>query len=213
MNKRTYSRVDNLLIQLQRGLTTLGASPVGGRESPAAGVTGADLTASEKKLSAELMRVNHAGEICAQALYYGQMAMAKDPVIQETLAKAAEEETDHLAWTEQRLKELNSHTSYLNFFWYSQSFLIGMAAGLAGDGLSLGFVEETERQVTQHLEGHLHRLPEKDLKSRKIVAQMRKDEQRHGQAAARAGAKPLPELLKLLMSFQAKILTCVAAKV
>jgi len=156
------------------------------------------------------MRVNHAGEICAQALYFGQMAMARSPEVYQTLEAAAEEETDHLAWTAQRLQELQSHRSYLNAFWYLQAYLIGLAAGLAGDRWSLGFIEETEQQVTHHLEGHLCRLPLADTKSRKIIAQMRIDEQRHGKTAAQAGARPLPKPIKLLMAAQAKVMTTLA---
>lgn len=212
MNKRSYSKLDQILIQLERGLTTVCAELPSQRPNPAAEISEPLLNDAERSASAELMRVNHAGEVCAQALYYGQMAMARSQYVHDELAKAAAEETDHLAWTAQRLTELNSHRSYLNFFWYSQAYLIGLAAGIAGDRWSLGFIEETERQVTHHLNGHLNRLPEKDLKSRKIVTQMREDEKRHGQSAAHAGAKSLPKLIKRLMTCQAKIMTCVAAK-
>ncbi len=213
MNKRSYSTLDQLLIQLERGLTTVCTELQGQRPNPATHLEEPALTESERQLSAELMRVNHSGEICAQALYYGQMAMARNPLIQDALAKAASEETDHLAWTAQRLKELGTHHSYLNFFWYSQAYLIGLIAGIAGDKWSLGFVEETERQVTRHLNGHLRRFPAKDLKSRKIITQMREDEQRHGQSAADAGAVPLPKLIKFFMSMQAKVMTTTAAKI
>src|SRR5262249_50668265 len=150
-------------------------------------------------------------EICAQALYYGQMTAARSSSTADTLAQAAREETDHLAWTAQRLQELGSHTSYLNFFWYSQAYLIGLIAGMIGDRWSLGFIEETERQVARHLSGHLSQLPAKDIKSRKIVAQMREDEQHHGQTAARAGAIPLPAFIKYAMALQSKIMIIAAS--
>jgi len=212
MNKRIYSHFDRLLIQLQRGLTTVGAQVHSRRAYPAADIVDTALTDRERRQSGELMRVNHTGEVCAQALYYGQMAMAHSSIIYKTLEQAAEEETDHLAWTLQRLRELGAHPSYLNLFWYTQSYVIGLLAGIAGDRWSLGFIEETERQVTRHLDGHLGRLPTQDLKSRQIVAQMRDDEQRHGHTAARAGARPLPKFIQRLMTFQAKIMTMLAAK-
>lgn len=215
MNKqgqRNYSPLDYVLIQLQRGLITLCANPVAERPNPAAGMMEPSLTVVQRQTSGELMRVNHSGEVCAQALYYGQMAMARTPLIHDVLERAAAEETDHLAWTAQRLQELGTHRSYLNAFWYSQAYLIGLLAGLAGDRWSLGFVEETERQVSRHLDGHLNRLPVNDSKSRKIVAKMRDDEQRHGQTAAQAGAAPLPDWIKILMSLQAKVMTLTAAK-
>lgn len=213
MDKRSYSKLDLLLIQIERGLSTVCASLPPRRPSPAAGIAEPPLTQTEKRASSEMMRVNHTGEICAQALYYGQMTMARSPMIHQILERAASEETDHLAWTAQRLQELSSHPSYLNFFWYSQSYLLGLVAGIAGDRWSLGFIEETEQQVTRHLDGHLNRLPVKDDKSRKIIAQMREDEQRHAQTAAQAGGAPLPGFIKLLMSWQAKVMTVTAAKI
>jgi 3-demethoxyubiquinol 3-hydroxylase len=213
MNKRGYSIMDRLLIQFQNGLNSLCTEAHSQRPNPAAGLKEPLLTAGERRLSGELMRVNHTGEICAQALYYSQMAVAKNRLVEETLAKAAEEETDHLAWTAQRLKELNAHPSYLNFFWYGQAYLIGLAAGLSGDGKSLGFVEETERQVSRHLDKHLDRIPARDLKSRAIIQQMRADEQRHGQNASQAGAVSLPFIIKLIMTLQAKVMTITAAKI
>lgn len=212
MNKRSYSPCDRLLIQLERGLTTLCAGLPSRRPNPAADIPEPPLTETQRRTSGELMRVNHTGEICAQALYYGQMTAARSSFTEAALAQAASEETDHLHWTAQRLQELGSHRSYLNFFWYSQAYLIGLIAGMAGDRWSLGFIEETERQVARHLSGHLNRLPVNDVKSRKIVAQMHEDEQRHGQTAAGAGAAPLPEFIKYCMAFQAKIMTVIAAK-
>jgi 3-demethoxyubiquinol 3-hydroxylase len=213
MNKRSYSLLDQCLIQLERGLSTVCTILPGRRPNPAADLAEPLLTSAERRASSELMRVNHTGEVCAQALYYGQMAMARSPVIRQALEHAAAEETDHLAWTAQRLQELSSHRSYLNFFWYSQAYLLGLIAGLTGDRWSLGFIEETEQQVTRHLDGHLSRLPANDDKSRKIVTQMRADEQRHAQAAAKAGGAPLPAIIKFLMTLQAKVMTLTAAKV
>lgn len=211
MDKRQFSKLDQVLIQIERGLTTLCTDLHSQRPYPAANIGEPLLTPDERRTSSSLMRVNHAGEICAQALYFGQMAMARSATVHDTLATAAEEETDHLAWTAQRLQELNSHQSYLSPFWYSQAYLIGLLAGFAGDRWSLGFIEETERQVTRHLDGHLGRLPSADTKSRKIVAQMREDEQHHGKAAAQAGANPLPSPIKRLMAMQAKVMTTIAA--
>lgn len=211
MNKRSYSSLDRLFIQLERGLTTVCASLPPNRPSPAANLSEPILNETQRRISGELMRVNHSGEVCAQALYYGQMTLTRSPIIHDALAEAAAEETDHLAWITQRLQELGAHRSYLNFFWFSQAYLIGLVAGIAGDRWSLGFVEETERQVTRHLEGHLRRLPAPDVKSRAIVTQMREDEQRHGQTALQAGSANLPRWIKRLMSAQAKVMTTIAA--
>ena len=138
MDKRSYSKLDQLLIQIERGLSTVCANLPPARPNPAAGMSEPPLTQTERRASSEMMRVNHTGEICAQALYYGQMAMARSPLIRQILEQAASEETDHLAWTAQRLQELSSHRSYLNFFWYSQAYLLGLIAGIAGDRWSLG---------------------------------------------------------------------------
>lgn len=177
------------------------------RPNPAEAVPDANLSDDDRQHSAGLMRVNHTGEVCAQALYRGQMVVARQPATRDMLAHACEEEIDHLAWTHDRLIELDSHRSYLNVFWYSHAFLIGLLAGLAGDRISLGFIEETEHQVGEHLTGHLGRLPAEDQKSRAIVAQMREDEARHGASAAQAGAAPLPDLVKGVMRLQAKVMT------
>jgi 3-demethoxyubiquinol 3-hydroxylase len=213
MKSRNYSPLDRLLIQVEHGLTALCTQTQSRRPNPAGEMEEPILTEAQRRASSELMRVNHTGEICAQALYEGQMAMARSPTIAQALAQAAAEETDHLAWTAHRLKELHSRPSYLNFFWYAHAYLIGLAAGMIGDSWSLGFIEETERQVTRHLDNHLNRLPAADTKSRQIIAQMREDEQRHGNTAADAGAKPLPAGIKWLMSLQAKVMTVTAAKI
>jgi ubiquinone biosynthesis monooxygenase Coq7 len=159
------------------------------------------------------MRVNHVGEVCAQALYQSQKLVARNPEIREMLDHSAQEEMDHLAWCETRLQELGSHTSYLNPIWYAGSFAIGLAAGLAGDKWSLGFVAETEKQVENHLESHLEKLPKDDQRSRAIVDQMRIDEIIHGQAAKDAGGVNLPEPVQKIMQVISKIMTTTAYKI
>jgi ubiquinone biosynthesis monooxygenase Coq7 len=175
---------------------------------------GAALTDSEKRESAALMRVNHVGEVCAQALYTGQMLASRDPALRAQLMEASREETDHLAWTLQRLRELNDRPSLLNPLWYAGAFAIGFAAGkLGGDRLSLGFVVETENQVEAHLNGHMAQLPAGDTASRAIVAQMKDDEVAHARMAQHAGAVPLPGVVKSMMKAAAKVMTTVAHRV
>jgi ubiquinone biosynthesis monooxygenase Coq7 len=159
------------------------------------------------------MRVNHVGEVCAQALYQSQKILARSPETRAMLDHAAQEEMDHMAWCEERLSELGSHTSYLNPLWYAGSFGIGLLAGLAGDRWSLGFVAETEKQVEKHLNSHLETLPQTDLRSRAIVDQMRMDEIEHGQSALDAGGQPLPEPIKKIMAGASKIMTTAAYKI
>ena len=171
------------------------------------------LDAAERKHAAGLMRVNHVGEVCAQALYQSQKLVARNPEIQEMLDHSGQEEMDHLAWCETRLQELGSHTSYLNPLWYAGSFAIGFAAGLAGDRWSLGFVAETEKQVENHLESHLETLPKEDQRSRAIVDQMRLDEIAHGQAAKNAGGANLPEPIQKIMQTISKVMTTTAYKI
>jgi len=168
---------------------------------------------AEKQHVAGLMRVDHAGEVCAQALYQGQAFTAKLPDIRAKMEEAAEEEMDHLAWCQGRLNELNSHTSYLNPFWYGGSFILGALAGLAGDKWSLGFVAETERQVERHLEDHLGQLPLKDEKSRAILEQMKEDEAQHSTVAMEMGAATLPEPVQWLMGKMSKIMTTLAYRI
>ncbi|MFI4962480.1 MAG: 2-polyprenyl-3-methyl-6-methoxy-1,4-benzoquinone monooxygenase [Legionellales bacterium] len=177
------------------------------RVSPAEGLAEADIPWSKKKHIAGLMRVNHAGEVCAQALYQGQALTAHCPHIKEQMSQAAAEETDHLAWCEQRLYELGSKTSILNPIWYSGSFLIGALAGLAGDSISLGFVAETERQVSDHLLGHLKSMPIDDKKTRLILERMQDDEEHHAQAAVQAGAVAFPFVIKQIMRTLSKLMT------
>lgn len=171
------------------------------------------LNPEERAHSAGLMRINHVGEVCAQALYQSQKILAKDPKTRALLDQAASEEMDHIAWCEERLKELDSRPSLLNPLWYFGSFGIGILAGLAGDRWSLGFVVETEKQVERHLDDHLEKLPEADLRSRAIVEQMRIDEIEHGTSAIEAGGQELPDPIKAIMSAASKVMTTTAYKI
>lgn len=207
---RRYSRLDRILIEAERALSTsIGAPPTAQRPSPAH-TPPAALAEAERRHAAGLMRVNHAGEVCAQALYFGQAAVARDPATREALLHAALEEGDHLAWCKQRLDELGSHASLLNPLWYGGSYAIGLAAGLAGDGYNLGFVVETERQVEAHLGEHLQRLPDADARSREILTQMQADEVAHGQSAMDAGARELPPPLPSLMRAVSALMKAIA---
>lgn len=200
------------LIAADAALKTLGGSARAQRARPAAfGAT--ELSPAERSLSGALMRVNHVGEVCAQALYQAQALTARSQALRDQMAAAAREETDHLAWTEQRLRELGDRPSLLNPLWYAGAFALGLAAGRAGDAWSLGFVVETERQVEEHLAGHLSRLPERDLASRAIVAQMKDDEVQHGRAAQQAGATEMPLALRLAMRLAARVMTSTARRI
>jgi len=203
--------IDQIFSAADAALKTLSASARADRPCPAA--TGGALSAPERRLSGALMRVNHVGEVCAQALYQAQALTARTPALRKQMAAAAREETDHLAWTEQRLRELDGRTSWLNPLWYAGAFTLGLAAGRAGDAWSLGFVVETERQVEQHLASHLSRLPAGDAASRAIVAQMKDDEAQHGRAAEQAGAATLPLPLRLAMRLAAKVMTTTAHRI
>lgn len=193
-------------MQFDGALNTVLAVQFSSRPNPADGVTEHDLSSAEKRQSQGFMRVNHTGEVCAQALYRGQLVFAQDDKTAAMLQQAAIEETDHLAWTHQRLQELDTHRSYLNFFWYMNSFCMGMLAAKLGDQWSLGFVEETEKQVSAHLTDHLHQLSTADLRSRAIVEQMRHDEEHHGAQAKAAGASELPIIVRTLMSLHAWVM-------
>jgi ubiquinone biosynthesis monooxygenase Coq7 len=213
--------LDPLLITADRALRALfaaphAARPVPGAADPAregAAVAGqaagdaATLSEAERRESAGLMRVNHSGEVAAQALYHGQSALSRKPATQAFLLKAAREEADHLAWCDERLRELGSRPSLLAPLWYAGSFTIGAAAAVLGDRASLGFVSETERQVEGHLTGHLSRLPASDLRSRAIVSAMRDDEVAHGAAARAAGGVELPGPVRALMRATARVMT------
>jgi ubiquinone biosynthesis monooxygenase Coq7 len=201
------SPVDDLLAATDRALRTLAATPAALRPSPAHGLSGAELTPEETREAAALMRVNHVGEVCAQALYDAQAVAARSPELRAMFERAAREETDHLAWTEQRIRELGGRTSLLNPLWYGGAFAIGLAAARLGDRASLGFMAETERQVEQHLQGHLDRLPDADMPSRAIVEQMKDDEVRHAETAADLGAAALPLPIRLAMRLAARVMT------
>lgn len=205
---RNYSRLDELIMQVDHGIRSLfTALPPPSRTYPGDAHEETSLSAQERRHAAGLMRVNHSGEICAQALYQGQAVAARLEDVRDKMAQAALEEQDHLAWCARRISELDSHTSYSDPFWYITSFMLGVLAGFAGDQWSLGFVVETERQVVEHLTQHLEQLPQQDEKSRAIVLRMREDEERHATVALQAGAEELPGLIKILMRFTAKLMT------
>ncbi len=205
--ERHYSLADQLCLGFDQLLRALGDNPkTTGRDYPGGEEKGPELSPKEKKEAASLMRVNHAGEICAQALYHGQALGSRGSETGAQLRQAAIEEGDHLAWCNQRLVELGSHTSYLNPLWYAGSFCIGLTAGLAGDRWSLGFLAETEKQVVKHLSGHLQRLPEKDEKSIKILRQMQRDEERHREEAVHLGGVTLPGWVRRGMSWVSRIM-------
>jgi ubiquinone biosynthesis monooxygenase Coq7 len=206
-------KLDDLIVAFDRALRTLGAASVSGRPYPAERVELAELSDTDKAHSAGLMRVNHSGEVCAQALYSGQALTSSNQSLRQQLEMAAREETEHLAWTERRLDELGSHTSWLNPLWYAGSFAMGAIAGIAGDRWNLGFLSETERQVEQHLGSHLERLPEADARSRAVVAQMRNDEAGHAQMAEEHGATRLPLPLRAAMRVTAKVMTTAAYRI
>lgn len=197
---------DTILSELDNALRTLFATAHAGKPVPGEDLP-TELTEEEQKLSTRLMRVDHAGEVCAQALYRGQIAVARDTRVRTLLERAANEETEHLAWTEQRLSELGGRKSVLNPLWYFNSFAIGVVSGLTGDRWSLGFLAETERQVEQHLQGHLQRLPAQDQRSRAIVEQMKQDEAGHATSARRQGAAKLPAPARAAMKLFARIMT------
>ncbi|MBS0426725.1 MAG: 2-polyprenyl-3-methyl-6-methoxy-1,4-benzoquinone monooxygenase [Proteobacteria bacterium] len=207
--------LDSFLAAADSALRTLFATHHASRTQPLpmTGGPSVPLSIPEKREAGALMRVNHVGEVCAQALYTAQAATTRDPKLRQQLLKAADEETDHLAWTRQRLDALGAHTSRLNPFWYAGAFTLGMVAGRLGDQWSLGFVAETERQVEAHLDGHLDRLPPGDPASRAVVLQMKEDEARHAQWATNAGAADLPPPVKALMRLAARVMTTVAHRI
>ncbi len=207
------TRVDTLIASVDNALRTLAGAVHAARPNPAAAGPPAALGVDDRRRSGALMRVNHVGEICAQALYQAQALTARTPALRQQMLQAAREETDHLAWTQQRLAELGSHASWLNPLWYAGAFGIGLVAGRLGDAMSLGFVVETERQVEQHLAGHLDRLPAGDARSRAIVEAMQHDERRHADAAAAVGAAALPAPVRWAMRGAARVMTTVAHRV
>ncbi len=211
-NCRTYSRTDQAIIGFSRLLDTAMPSNSHPAVRPFPGGAGDDdaLSDEERRRSGRYMRVNHVGEVCAQALYRSQALTARDAHVRERMRHAAAEENDHLAWCEQRIEELGARKSLLNPLWSIGAFTIGGIAGMAGDQWSLGFVAETERQVVAHLEDHLGKLPEKDTRSREVVAQMKKDEHQHAETAVAAGAAELPPPVKGLMRLAAGVMTSTA---
>jgi ubiquinone biosynthesis monooxygenase Coq7 len=206
MDTRSFSPIDRLFGEIDKAIKVLTVTAHAVREAPAA-PEGESLTEAERRLSARLMRVNHSGEVAAQALYQGQASTSRDPEIETALRLAAAEENDHLAWCELRLAELGGRTSALNPLWYAGSFALGAAAGALGRGWGLGFVEETERQVESHLQGHMQRLKPADERSRAILEQMMHDEMRHGAMAATLGATPLPWGLRMAMRLTSRLMT------
>ena len=208
MNKRQLTPIDRLLASANNALRTV-AAPAGrsARANPAAHIIDADLDPRQKRHAAGLMRINHAGEVAAQALYQGHATVARDKHVEAQMQHAADEEFDHLAWCEQRINELGEGVSKLSPFWYAGAYAIGAASGILGDKWSLGFIAETERQVCAHLDSHLESLPAEDVKSRAIVEQMRDEEEEHGESARDAGAAELPAPVKRLMRMTAKVMT------
>ncbi|MDP1567059.1 MAG: 2-polyprenyl-3-methyl-6-methoxy-1,4-benzoquinone monooxygenase [Polaromonas sp.] len=202
--------MDTLLNAADSALRTLFARPHASRHCPTVAAQAMELTGAEKALAGALMRVNHVGEVCAQALYASQALSTQDPVLRQHFLEASKEEGDHLAWTRERLDELGARPSLLNPLWYAGAFGLGLLAGRLGDKVSLGFVMETERQVESHLATHLERLPQGDHASRAIVAQMKDDEARHAQEAQGAGGSELPAPVKALMRASARVMTTTA---
>lgn len=200
--------IDRLVNELDKGVrTAFGPAPGAERANPAAGIEETELSRSERDLASRFMRINHAGEICAQGLYQGQAMTARLPAVREKMEQAADEENDHIAWTAERIRELDGHTSYLNPIWYAGSFSLGALAGMVGDRWSLGFVAETEKQVVRHLEGHLGKLSPGDRKSRAILEQMKIDEGKHATAAVSAGAARFPAPIQTAMKYMSRVFT------
>lgn len=206
---RPASLIDTLITEVDTALRTLlpPQKRISTRASPAAQVADSSLSDQQKKHIAGLMRVNHAGEVCAQALYQGQALTAQLTHIKQQMNEAAAEEVDHLAWCEQRLSELDSKPSVLNPLWYCGSLILGALAGMAGDKVSLGFVAETERQVTAHLQEHIQGIPPEDIKTKAILERMRDDEEYHANTAVAAGATALPWFIKKMMGAVSKVMT------
>ncbi len=205
--------VDDLICQFDRALRTLAGAHPAARPTPAAGIAEAPLEADARADAAALMRVNHVGEVCAQALYQGQALTARNPANRAALERAAEEEQDHLVWSARRIEELGGRTSVLNPLWFAGSLALGAVAGALGDRWSLAFLAETERQVEEHLSGHLSRLAPEDRRTRAVVEQMREDEVAHRDMALRMGAAELPGPVKLAMRGMAKVMTTLAYRV
>ncbi|MBS1157302.1 MAG: coq7 [Proteobacteria bacterium] len=205
--------LDDLIAGFDVALRTLAAKPVSERAHPDARIPDADLTEAQKQHAAGLMRVNHCGEVCAQALYQGQALTARDPAARTALQQAAKEEVEHLAWTERRIHDLGGRKSVLNPLWYAGSLALGVGAGLIGDKWNLGFLVETEHQVGAHLQSHLQQLPAEDARSRAIVEQMYRDEVSHAAKAEALGAAPLPQPVPVLMAAASKVMTTLSYRI
>jgi 3-demethoxyubiquinol 3-hydroxylase len=205
--------MDRLIAGFDAALRTIAGVHRPGRESPGTGISEAELSEAERAHAAALMRVNHVGEVCAQALYQGQGITARSAKVREAMAQAAAEEEDHLAWSAERVRELDGRTSLLNPLWYAGAFSMGALAGLAGDRWSVAFLAETERQVEEHLEGHLARLSPEDKRTQKIVAAMRDDERKHRMTAVSMGAEELPAPVRAAMRLAARVMTTLAYRV
>jgi len=205
--------LDRLIAEFDRALRTVSNIAEASRVSPAEALAEAELNEHDRRHAAALMRVNHVGEVCAQALYQGQSLTARDAHARQALERAAREEEDHLAWSAQRIEELGGRPSLLNPIWYAGSFAMGVAAGALGDKWNLAFLAETERQVEEHLAGHLGKLPEADAKTRTLVDSMRADEARHRETAIRLGAADMPRPVRTAMRFAARVMTTVAYRV
>jgi 3-demethoxyubiquinol 3-hydroxylase len=213
MNARALTSLDRLLVDAQNALDTVFGAPAAERPNPSAGEPEIVLDDAERRHAAGLMRINHVGEVCAQALYVGQAAVARDEATRKHLLEAAQEETDHLAWCAQRLDELDSRPSLLNPLWYAGSYAIGVLAGLRGDGWNLGFVVETERQVEAHLDEHLQTLPPADARSRAILHTMKADEARHADNAQAQGARVLPPPVPTVMAMASNLMKTIAYRI
>lgn len=214
MGRPKLSILDRFIENADQVLRTLaGEANQAQRESPGGAVAESDLATEDRRHVAGLMRVNHTGEVCAQALYQGQALTAQLPKVREKMEQAAAEEVDHLVWCEERLRQLGSHTSHLNPVWYGLSFAMGAAAGIIGDRWSLGFVAATEERVCEHLIDHLEQLPEEDEKSRRILEQMLEDERRHGDLALEAGGENLPEPVKRAMTAVSRLMTSTSYRI
>jgi len=208
MQQRHYSGVDSLLMNMDQALRTLFGRPqVTERANPSMRLPESELSESQRDHIARLMRINHTGEVCAQALYQGQALTARDPAVRNSMQRSAAEENDHLDWCEQRVEELGGRLSLLNPVWYAGSFAIGALAGIIGDNWSLGFVAETEKQVEGHIEEHLDQIPQEDRRTRAILEQMKADEIEHGQKALDHGGVALPGPVRALMKVTAKVMT------
>ncbi len=205
--------IDDLIIEFDKGLKVLFSKPKGLRQRPDLHIEDNELTPDEKKCTIELMRVNHAGEVCAQALYSGQLLFNPHGEGVESLKKASKEEIDHLDWCNTRIHELGGETSLLNPIWYAGSFLMGSFASMLGEKYNLGFLAETEHQVTQHLTSHLNKISKKDLKTNKILEVMANDEEQHATKAKELGGIELPHQVKKAMSLTSKVMTTLSAKI